>query len=421
MGVSQSTLIGWSVILSIAGYFVYKQWNEKRLKELGKLAAQRKKELEREGGQSRRDNKAKRQRMEAYAGEEAKPKQQAKTQQPAWQNKAADFSSDDGADNREFARQLNSVKQGTKFATKSHDEKKHKSVKQSRAQERDTPVEIEKPSAPSSTAGIDADDDQSPSTSPIVAAADVGGISDMLEKAAPGLSVLRLTGTEEKKKPQKTAKAPEPVESKKQRQNRKKVEAAKVARDEAEQDRKVKMEAQRRLARQAEGRAAKDGSAFMAAQAKPSVWTGNGVNGSTKTPTTFGEDGFIPVQPLDTFEPSSVQTDTSVPSVGKSESWMSSLPSEEEQLERLREEEDAWSTVKTKKGKGKKNGIASDSNTDNFVSEPQVLAPVTNKSNTKTQPATNGRPSKAFTQKSSFAALSTNDAGDVEEEAEWDV
>ena len=421
MGVSQSTLIGWSVILSVAGYFVYKQWNEKRAKELSKIAAQRRKELDREGVQARRDNKAKRQRMEAFVGDDAKSKPQPKTQPPTRQNKAADYSSDDGADNREFARQLNSVKQGTKFATKSHDEKRQKSVKQSRAQEKDAPAEIEKPSAPSSTAGIDADDDQSPSTSPVVAAADVGGISDMLEKAAPGPSVLRLTDTEEKKKPQKKAKAPEPVETKKQRQNRKKVEAAKIAREEAEQDRKVKMEAQRRLARQAEGRAAKDGSAFMAAQAKPSVWTGNGVNGTSKTQTSFGEDGFIPVQPLDTFEPSSVQTDTSVPSVGKSESWMSSLPSEEEQLERLREEEEAWSTVKTKKGKAKKNGITNDSNTDNFVTEPQVLVPVTNKSASKTQPATNGRPTKAFTQKSSFAALSTNEADDAEEEAEWDV
>jgi hypothetical protein len=422
MGASLSTLGGWTLILCIAGYYGFRYLDDGRQRGAARAAAQRLRAEERQNIQVRKEpkEKAKRQRVEALSNT---PEDSDKTAKPKPRvtkaGQSADLSSDDGVDNREFARQLASVKQGTSFSGgKKTDEKKQKSVKQSRAQERETKPEDIVVSAPSSTAGVDADDDQSSVTSPEVTAADAGDVSDMLERPTnTGPSVLRLTDTDKAPKNNgKPAKAPEKVETKKQRQNRQKVEAAKTAREEAEQDRKVKLEAQRRLARISEGRAAKDGSAFMASVAASSAWTSNGVNGKSN-----GDSGVVPVQPLDTFS-STDASKSSVPSVGKADSWMSSLPSEEEQLEMIREEE-AWSTVQTKKAtKGKKKEITGDNNDDQIVSKPLPVTPVVQEPViTKAPPpaVTNGKPTKSFSQKSSFAALSTNDEPDVEEE--WDV
>jgi hypothetical protein len=337
-----------------------------------------------------------------------------------------DYSTDDGVDNGEFARQLASVKQGTTFTgPKSGDEKRPKYVKQSRAQEIAPKTDEDKVSAPSSTADADADadDDQSSLASPRVAAADANDVSDMLEMPAAGPSVLRLTDTDKVKPKEKKAKAPEKVETKKQRQNRKKAEAAKAEREEAEKKRKVQMEAQRRLARISEGRAAKDGSGFTAQQAQPSVWTGHGANGESSG--SLANQDFMPVQPLDTYEPANTDASkSSAPSIGKADSWMSSLPSEEEQIELLRGEE-AWSTVKTKKsGKTKqKEEVTSDDNEGPAATKPQQVTPATAPSPSvvaKTQTAgVNGRTAKFIKQESSFAALSVNDGPEVEEE--WDV
>lgn len=437
-----STLGGWTLIICVAGYYAFRITGDRRRREAAKAAKQR---LDDRHAQNRKEpkEKAKRQRGESYTkeieGSDKSTKQRlaATAQKPVatTPNQKVDYSSDDGADNREFAKQLASIKQGTSFnGPKKSDEKKQKSVKQSRAQERDNvPASKGKVSAPSSTTGADADDDQSPIASPEFTAVDANDVSDMLERpSSTGPSVLRLTDTDKApKKKEKKAKAPEPTETKKQRQNKAKVEAARLAREAEEAERKVKMEAQRRLARISEGRAAKDGSSFTAAsQPKNNAWAANGANG-----TSDNNGEFIPVQPLDTFD-TTVQTDVSKssgPSVGKSETWMSSLPSEEEQMSLLRDNEN-WSTVKTKKSQRKhKDTVTSDSNSvsnDNSsvtssVTKPQkvmpvVSAPVVAKSQqTKTKPGSNGRPTGTFAQQSSFAALSGNDG--PEEEEEWDV
>src|SRR5690606_7830914 len=102
-------------------------------------------------------------------------------------------------------------KQGKQFlATSNNEQKKQKSVKQSRAQVHAFDDE-DRDSAPSSTAGIDADDDQSSAPSPVVAAADAGDVSDMLESPAPGPSSLRIVPSEiqKPKKQQKEKKAAE--------------------------------------------------------------------------------------------------------------------------------------------------------------------------------------------------------------------
>lgn len=450
MGASLSTLGGWTIVFCIAGYYAFRYLDGGKKREIARAAAQQKKRVEdRYAPPTQKENKtkAKRQRGESNAKEveksdkSSKSKQRAATQQPlaTATNQKTEYSSEDDVDNREFAKQLASIKQGTSFAgPKKGEEKKAKSVKQSRAQETViAPQPPAKVSAPSSTTGADADDDQSPIASPEFTAVDSRDVSDMLEQpTSSGPSVLRLTDTDKAVKPSnKKTKAPETKETKKQRQNRQKVEAARLLREAEEAERKVKMEQQRRTARIAEGRAAKDGSSFTnAAAPKNSAWTANGTNGAS----SVGSSEFVPVQPLDTFDAAN-QTDASkasAPSVGKSsDHWVSSLPSEEEQLSLL-QDQDNWNTVTSKKARRKtKENVASDSNSvsndtssvTSSIHKPQKVVsisqqPVATASQTKPQTATqttrvNGRPS-TFAQQSSFAALS-NDS--EEQEQEWDV
>ncbi|KAK5658704.1 hypothetical protein OQA88_1513 [Cercophora sp. LCS_1] len=426
MGVNMSTLVGYAVLFAAVGAYVAREQLTKRAQEAAKAAAQRHKLEERQNLQNRKESKekAKKQRVEAYSKSAEIPSKSAQVTARTSKTTSApvhtpDFSSDDGVDNREFARQLVSVKQGTNLnAPKKTDEKRQKSVKQSRAREIE-PAEDKKVSAPSSTAGADADDDESSIASPEVSPADAGDVTDMLEPKTSGPSVLRLTGTDKAKKKEKKAKAPEKVESKKQRQNRQKAEAAKAEREEQEKNRQVALEAHRREVRIAEGRPAKDGSAFMASQAAQSVWKGTGANTGSTNSLTNGE--YVPVQPLDTFDTSS-HTDVSVSkatpqTTSNADSWMSSLPSEEEQMEILRDSE-AWSTVTTKKSKGKKKEKTPEP--EHASAQPEQAAATT------TQPAKpkaningTGQPAKSFTQASSFAALSAKDEPEVE--LEWDV
>ncbi|KAL2182498.1 hypothetical protein L209DRAFT_584749 [Thermothelomyces heterothallicus CBS 203.75] len=413
MGASLSTLVGWTVVIGCVYIVAFGIPGQKKGRDTVRGASQRHR-LEEKQSHARKEpkEKAKRQRGEAHSkdaedtNKTSQPK--ARTPKPSATPQPVNDSSDDGLDNREFARQLASVKQGTSLnAPKKNDEKRQKSVKQSRAQIIDDKADQIKDSAPSSTAGVDADDDESSTPSPEIKALDASGVSDMLEPKAAGPSVLRLTDTDK-------------------RQNRQKAEAAKALREEAEKQRKADMEAQRRQARIAEGRPAKDGSTFMA-QAQQSAWTNNGVNGSPSSNATNG--GFLPVQPLDTFDTGSY-TDVSVPKnespaktgpakSNPADSWISTLPSEEEQMEMLRDEE-AWNTVSTKKTNKKKKEAA----TENLVdSEPTVVqkqpaAKPASTSNGASAPPK--KPTKVISQPSAFAALSTNEP-EVEEENEWDV
>ncbi|KAK4229529.1 hypothetical protein QBC38DRAFT_104499 [Podospora fimiseda] len=434
MGVSMSTLVGWGIIIGLVA--VYSKLGIKKDKSGNNVrpAAPRQRLEEKQPKKESRE-KAKRQRVETHKDTERAPK-------TAGSNKpgktpvvyTTQDSSDDGIDNREFARQLASIKKGTDLNTpKKSDEKRQKSVKQSRAQIIDDAPKETKPSepapvsAPSSTAGVDADDDESPNASPELKATNAGEVSDMLEPKAPGPSVLRLTDTDKfKPKKEKKAKEPEKTETKKQRQNRKKKEQEQEQRREDEQRRKAAEEAQRRTARVAEGRAAKDGSAFMAAQAqKPSVWTGNGTNGGDNDAVTNGDHS--PAVLLDTLDEPYVKVDhpeakpaqdEKKKAVTKPANWMAALPSEEAQMEMLRDEEDAWNTVTTKKSKRKTaNAAAESANESDPSPAPVKAAPKAQPTN---GPTVSAKPGKLYAQQSSFAALTTNDEPEVEEN-EWDV
>ncbi|KAK3987399.1 hypothetical protein QBC44DRAFT_343950 [Cladorrhinum sp. PSN332] len=443
MGVSMSTLFGWGFLFGAIALYVRYSGKKDKVRNTIRPAAQRQR-LEEKQPKKETKEKAKRQRAETHKDSEpvaaapktTQPKERAS--KPSSSNKpgkapAVQDSSDDGIDNREFARQLASIKQGTNLnAPKKADEKRQKSVKQSRAQiiddatnetkttEPSAPVPV---SAPSSTAGVDGDDDESPNPSPELKAVNAGDVSDMLEPKSSGPSVLRLTDTDKvKPKKEKTAKEPEKAETKKQRQNRKKKEQEQEQRREDEKQRKAAEEAQRRTARVAEGRAAKDGSAFMATQAqKPSVWTGNGANGSDNATATTTNGDHPPVALLDTFDDSYVNVSLPKakpePEDKKAAAWMASLPSEEEQMEMLRGE-DAWNTVTTKKSKKKTANAATESANE---SDP---SPAPSKAASKSQltngPTVSAKPGKSYAQQSSFAALTSTDEPEVEEN-EWDV
>ncbi len=294
-----------------------------------------------------------------------KPTQSAQVEEKAYTS-AVDVNEkkNDEIDNREFARQLSSVKSGTIIAPKSQGSSRPKSVKQTRAQEK-PPVEnsSDNATAPSSTTGGDADDDESPINSPDLGATSMtpianGDVSDMLEQPAAGAQVLKIVPSTNPTpaKKAKEAKAQKPAETKRQRQNKQRAEAQKLAREEEEKARRVLEERQRRLARESNGIAAKDGSAFMAASKAPaeSAWTApvSAVKGAK--PATSK------VELLDTYEPLKTNGTTSKSGetvFSPSEVAGSQLAkeygglSEEEQIRIIQEESEEWKTVQSKEKK----------------------------------------------------------------------
>ncbi|KAF2813309.1 uncharacterized protein BDZ99DRAFT_473990 [Mytilinidion resinicola] len=248
----------------------------------------------------------------------------------------------------------------TKKATKSKPARKAKKA----AKETEEKVAANM-SANSSTTGGEGDDDLSPAVSPkpnaTATKASGRDVSDMLEPKATSASVLRLT---EPTQPVRERQAHQPriatLESKKQRQNKKKVEEKKLQREQEEKERKALEEKQRRTAREARGEPAKNGLQ----QAKtPTSNAWNLRNGASNTAVR----SVIPEsQPLlDTFDPveqdrrSTTSSSEGAPAgssattddVANNDRWMS----EEEQM-RLAMADSQWTTVpkgrKAKKPKG---------------------------------------------------------------------
>lgn len=271
----------------------------------------------------------------------------SKSEAPATTEDADEPDHHEDLSTKEFARNMMAARSDAVIGNSSKESvKKQKSVKQAKAKEIEAPGYT---TTGSSAAGGDADDDRSPVYSPEIGATTV---NDMLEPAQAGPSVLNITAPTNpaKAKAKKENKAPAPVETKKQRQNRNKAELAKVARQEEEKERKVLEEKHRRSAREAEGRLAKDGSAFMQSQApKDSAWTAPAVssNGSSAT------NGDL----LDTFE----VKPTSVKSTGQQSSAQSKLNgaynglSEDEMIKHAVQESTEWKTVEAKKKAKKAN------------------------------------------------------------------
>ncbi|MCJ1481268.1 hypothetical protein MMC06_001425 [Schaereria dolodes] len=286
--------------------------------------------------------------------------------------------SDEGIDNKEFARQLAGLKTGTSLkppvgmSQPRQRKKKGKANILTEEASIGSVTEVNNTGGPqdvsgtSSTTGADADDDLSSSTSPTFGATNTSsgeaGISDMLEAPAPGPSILRLI---EPTQPQRVSQAKQPKsfqvqETKKQRQNQQKKEVKKLEREQTEKERKVLLERQRRTAREAEGRPAKNGLASKAPTTNSWAKSNGNVTAVTNaTPGASGDAGSL----LDTFEENPKSAETKIgahrangASILNEKAWSHDLPSEEEQIRILSEIEGdgGWNTVeKGKKRKGK--------------------------------------------------------------------
>jgi hypothetical protein len=380
--VSISTYGGWAGIALVGAGYWYLQSRRTTTRPNRSVPQKQANKL----GDARKDGKSKKQRGEGVQsggeqGTSSQEKSQKKKKQkvvhstvedttPITTAAAEDTKEDDGVNNQEFARQFQNAKSGTISTSHTSVTSRQKSVKQSQAKETSSSHNINgvetssnDVSKASSSACVDGDDDLSEANSPPLEVTQMkilrsGDVSDMLESPAAGPSILRITEPATPAQPKnerKPIQSSEVIETKKQRQNRKKAEAKKEVREEQEKERRVLLEKQRRTAREAEGRAAKDGSSFMAAKApKTSVWSA--------PPTTIdGQTASAAknVELLDTYEPTSNGTTKSPPTTSSNVSdkktageWDRAIPSEEEQM-RLLEEEMAWNTVTNKKGKKK--------------------------------------------------------------------
>lgn len=259
---------------------------------------------------------------------------------------------EDDVDQKEMARRLAAIKNGTSQSQAPKNQKK----KAKKANQ------LESGSHASSTTGADADDDLSPANSPQVNAASSGGyVSDMLEAPAPAASVLRVTGNVESEPKKQKPQSFKQVETKKQRQNRLKNEARKQQVQEAEEQRRQLLEKQLHSARESERR--------EAARSQPPSTNAWQSKEAPKANGTTAPVAAAPVQLLDTFEPS--------PAAPAAKKWDSGLPSEEEQIRILGAAEDEWTTVGTKKPK-KKSGKTDESVSETSASEtqPAPVAPV---------------------------------------------
>ena len=288
-----------------------------------------------------------------------------------------DNAEDEGMDNVEFAKQLSGLKAGTslkKTSTQNENKKTRKQGKPSEATPQvmngsalktTGPANTQDISTASSTTGADADDDLSPAMSPDLRATQMStpssrDVSDMLEPASKGPSILRVTepaNPQRARQPKASKIAPEP-QTKKQRQNKQKNEEKKVLREQAEKERRTLLEKQLRTAREAEGRSAKNG---LGPSQLPSTNAWNKpANAATKSVEPATKQGSVSL--LDTLEetpataPNPRSTNGAVNGVSvDKKAWNSDLPSEEEQMRMITEmdSDNTWNTV-AKGGKSKK-------------------------------------------------------------------
>lgn len=286
----------------------------------------------------------------------SRTKMEAKHTEPFFAT-TQDNTKDNDVDDKEFARQLSSVKSGTSMAPKQELGSRQKSVKLSKAAT----------SEDDNTAGwangehvSDGDDDLSSAASPELNATvlKAGDVSDMLgNTTAAGPSILRLTEPTNPKpvRAKKDVKPKEPELTKKQRQNQAKREAEKIQRAEEEKVRRAKEELQRKVAREAEGRAAKDGSSTLYSSApKTSAWNNTSKDASTQPSNVQLLETYAPDVPHAGAGPNASQTTLRAAEAPAPPIHYSDLPSEEEQMRLLSEnDESGWREVTSKKSKSK--------------------------------------------------------------------
>jgi hypothetical protein len=360
--VSLSTYGGWAGIALIgAGYWYLDSTRRKtragrgsnqkqtiKPTETRKEGRSKKQQAVQDGDEKRSSSKDKKAKAKANKPKGAEvPADTAKSVTDVPSNDTKD--ADDEVDNNEFARQLQNARSGKIATSNSQSGAKQKSVKQSKAKEQSTSNTVGNSASGASVTSSSAGDDLEEAEFPTLPARS-GDVSDMLEAPAPSAAVLRITEPATPSLPKKEKKPTQPAEvplTKKQRQRQKKAEEAKAASAEAERERRVLLEKQLRTAREAEGRAAKDGQNWVASS-KPtsSAWT------ETANVNTAASNNAAKPELLDTFGSKSNVVEAPKPMAAPEVKEEQPLPSEEEQI-RLLEEDSAWNTVTSKKSKKK--------------------------------------------------------------------
>jgi hypothetical protein len=394
-----STVLGWSVVLVAGGglYWYYNQGDKNKRSFKTKSSAV----AARVASAPSTESKPPKRRQVRASEAETRKSQPAQTETaPRVQSSKKEK---EEKEDLSWARELADKQKGTNLSAPSRNDTRPKTVKQGKANNKATQM-----TPGSSTTGGDADDDLSPAVSPPLPAVESeafpsgNDVSDMLEPEAPAPGTLRITDSGKPAQPKPAKKAPAPQETKKDRQNKKKAEEKKLQREADEKVRKQLEEQQRRTARIVRGEPAKNGLAPASAPSS-NAWK-ESQHMAAPVSTANG-------QLLDTLanENQKVQA---VPNGSKANGdkwWSSDIPSEEEQVRILTEQDDSsWNTVATKKGKKK----GKTANAEGFVSDsaedapaPAVQAPTLEKS----------KPSYS---NGTFAAL--NDDGDDGEEG-WEV
>lgn len=265
---------------------------------------------------------------------------------PAAQSTDQDEPDDDlDMSTRQFAQQMQKARQGQQLSGAKSNEKRVKTVKQGSAMDR--------PMLSSTTmqAGATSKEDTLPASNSLGA----GDISDMLEPAAAGPKSLRVTAPSQPQR-EKVAKQSkkEEVETKKQRQNRFKIEERKLQREAEEKGRKALEERQRRAAREARGEPAKNGVSVAKAPAS-SAWDAKPENEARMAAESSHEAPL-----LDTFEAESSSSSNGGPGASTGPSSVDhDGVSEEEQLAHAMQQsvdESGWTTVAIPKKQKKKTG-----------------------------------------------------------------
>jgi hypothetical protein len=230
-----------------------------------------------------------------------------------------------------------------------------------------------------------------------------GDVSDMLEPTPSGPSSIRLTApiNPQKQRAPKQAKE-EVVESKKARQNRKKVEERRVQREAEEKERKALEERQRRTAREARNEPAKNGIPVARAPAS---------NSWSSAPTTAGAavNGASNGPLLDTFDAESTGSSAG----GLENSTAATSTTEDAQVAQAvkeSEDESGWTTVSVAKKQPKARAESSGEATPVEQPQPKAKAAKAN-APLPPKPSTFANVSKP----TGFAAL------DVDDPSNWDA
>jgi hypothetical protein len=171
-----STLSGWVAVIALGGGYYYYMKEKKpsapATKQAGKSIDPKEPKAKRAPA---KPEKAARKKASQPAPEVERPDQGFST--------SISNDRDDGIDNREFARQISNIKSGHVPQGKVNPEKKQKSIKQSKAQEKQVAAESsDNADAPSSATGGDADDDQSSVNSPELKATPVTVLTSLPHK-----------------------------------------------------------------------------------------------------------------------------------------------------------------------------------------------------------------------------------------------